>query len=347
MSSAPAPERARRRRPILALLGAALLAHAAWGFATTLWAPPAPRLEVPGSAPLSHAGLAIELIERPVSPGRAYVDVRVGEQLFPGVSPVFVDDGVRPGDYEGRYDGRFRFAGPATPGAGFAVVEIDTQGSGAAEATWRLVRVGEEGPTERVARRAPAGEAADAMMRDLLGGPPPAAPLWPPLAGLVAGAFLLTGGLAARAPRGWPSIALVCAGATLASVFVWPIMAHQSLARTLPPVVLALVATVLAAALSGPTAQAALARRPGWRAWLGGAAYGTVLYLVYVAAQVTFNGFVAPIFRAPGGGETPQSLLLADYVAPALALVVVGVGPAAIAGAAFGGWWRRRAARSA
>ncbi len=332
---------------MLALLGLALIAHAAWGFSTTLLASPAPRVEVPGIAPLSLAGLPIELVERPVSSGRAYVDVRVGEQVFPGASPVFVDDLARSSDYGNRYDGRFRFAGPATAGAGFAVLEIDTEGSGAAEATWRLIHIGANGTTEQVARRAPADEAANDTMRDLLGGPPPAAPLWPPLAGLVAGAFLLAGGLVARAPRGWPSIALVCAGATLASVFAWPIMTHQSLARTLPPVVLALAATVLAAALSGPAAQALVARRRGWRAWCGGAAYGTVLYLFYVAAQVTFNGFVAPIFRAPGGGETPQSLLLADYVAPALALVVVGVVPAAIAGAVFGGWWRRRAVRSA
>ena len=98
MSSAPPPSPARVRRRAATLVGLVLLAHAAWSFATTLRASQPPRVEVPGVAPLSHAGLPIDLVERPLSPGRAYVDVHIGGRTLAGEVPVFVDTSAAPSE---------------------------------------------------------------------------------------------------------------------------------------------------------------------------------------------------------------------------------------------------------
>ncbi len=118
-------------------------------------------------------------------------------------------------------------------------------------------------------------------------------------------------------------------------------MARLGLARTLPAVVLALCITLLVAALAGGAAQAGMRAASQWRAGLLGAGYGIALLLAFVMAHTGLNGFIAPIFDAPGGGLTPQDLFFNGYVRPALALLSVGALPAALFGGGFA-WLCRR-----
>lgn len=161
----------------------------------------------------------------------------------------------------------------------------------------------------------------------------------PPPALVLIGALILLW-RARPQPRATPTLAMMLGMAALASFVAWPVMMHLGPARSLPPALLALCITLLVALAFAARWQAAV----GARSLFGRIALGNVCALVLLAAftvvWVQINGFMAPVFRAPGAGLSPGEWFVRDMVAPSLAVGGLGLIPALVSGTLYGAYLR-------
>lgn len=161
----------------------------------------------------------------------------------------------------------------------------------------------------------------------------------PPPALVLAGALLLIWRPGPRVSSA-PTLSLVFGMAALSSLVAWPVMMHLGPTRSLPPALLALGTTLLVALGFATRWQSAFAAKATFGRIVRGNVYALILLAVFTVVWVQINGFMAPIFRAPGAGLSPGEWFVRDMVAPSLAVSGLGLIPALVSGTLYGAFQR-------
>ncbi len=125
---------------------------------------------------------------------------------------------------------------------------------------------------------------------------------------------------------------VVCGGAALAMLVVWPILQVRP-AQALPAPLGGLIMTLVVSALCARRAQDWCASASRGRAITRGIVVALGLLMVFATAQFAAQALVA--------ATTATAMSVDRMLMLALAVIGLGILPAGLTGAASGAWWHR------